>query len=362
MNAAPFLTVQAPLLVEVLVLGTLFFFMPVLTRPSLFFSVTIDPAFRQSPKGRRTVTRYRIVVLAGTMLAITVGLWNPGNGQDIAAGLAPVLVLTAAIVAFLDARHRVLPHAVEPDSTREAELTPRHGTLPGGLWGQAGPFAVLGAAALWLGFHWQSIPARFPIHWQLNGTPNGWATRSPWGVFGALGISALTCLFLLIVSWGIVRWSRRVHASGPQSEAERRFRWMILILILVSEYMVAAISAWLSLSPLTGTASPTQTGSVILLVSLAALAVLVVALMRIGQGGSRTVNAAEQPEKPVGDRSEDHFWKAGLFYVNSNDPAIFVEKRFGIGYTLNFGHRWVRGALVVIALLVALYFGITALG
>jgi uncharacterized membrane protein len=27
-----------------------------------------------------------------------------------------------------------------------------------------------------------------------------------------------------------------------------------------------------------------------------------------------------------------------MFYVNRNDPAFFVEKRFGLGYTLNFGH------------------------
>jgi len=40
---------------------------------------------------------------------------------------------------------------------------------------------------------------------------------------------------------------------------------------------------------------------------------------------------------PIGDRSEDRHWKAGFLYVNSSDPALFVEKRFGIGYTLNFG-------------------------
>jgi Family of unknown function (DUF5808) len=27
-----------------------------------------------------------------------------------------------------------------------------------------------------------------------------------------------------------------------------------------------------------------------------------------------------------------------MFYVNRQDPALIVEKRFGFGYTLNFGH------------------------
>jgi len=27
-----------------------------------------------------------------------------------------------------------------------------------------------------------------------------------------------------------------------------------------------------------------------------------------------------------------------MLYVNREDPAFFVEKRFGIGYTINFGN------------------------
>jgi uncharacterized membrane protein len=42
----------------------------------------------------------------------------------------------------------------------------------------------------------------------------------------------------------------------------------------------------------------------------------------------------------VGDRTPDACWRWGLFYVNPADPSILIEKRFGIGYTLNFGNRW----------------------
>ncbi|NOZ77694.1 MAG: DUF1648 domain-containing protein [Acidobacteria bacterium] len=362
MNTATLLTVQAPVIIEVLVLAVLFFLMPGLTRPSLFFSVTIDPAFRQSQRGRSIVTRYRTVIVAGSALAVAAALWIPGDARPAGMWLPIVVALATAIVAFLDARRRVLPHAAEPDSQREAELAPRHGRLPGGLRAQAGPFVILGGAAAWLSLHWQSIPARFPIHWRLDGTPDGWATRSPWGVFGVLGISALTCLVLLLVGWGVARWSRQVHASGPQGEAERRFRTMILLLLLVSEYMLAAISAWIGISPLTGPTPPTRTANVILAVFIAAIVVIVVLLIRAGQGGARIDGGAGGEERPTGDRSEDRFWKAGVFYVNPDDPAIFVEKRFGIGYTLNFGHRWVWATLAVVGLLAALCFAITALG
>jgi uncharacterized membrane protein len=63
-------------------------------------------------------------------------------------------------------------------------------------------------------------------------------------------------------------------------------------------------------------------------------------LVRLGQGGSRlrrlTAIEPAAASVPVGDRCSDDRWKAGVFYFDPADPAPFAEKRFGVGYTLNF--------------------------
>ena len=60
---------------------------------------------------------------------------------------------------------------------------------------------------------------------------------------------------------------------------------------------------------------------------------------KVGQGGSRVqLEIDEEPIAGVTDPDDDAFWKAGVFYVNKNDPSIFVEKRFGVGWTMNFGN------------------------
>lgn len=43
------------------------------------------------------------------------------------------------------------------------------------------------------------------------------------------------------------------------------------------------------------------------------------------------------------NRQNDEFWRWGIFYYNPNDPAIWVDKRTGLGWTLNFAHKesWV---------------------
>jgi len=45
----------------------------------------------------------------------------------------------------------------------------------------------------------------------------------------------------------------------------------------------------------------------------------------------------------------DNCWRWGIFYVNPDDPALFVKKRYGLGHTLNFGKRW---SWAIVALLV----------
>jgi hypothetical protein len=51
-----------------------------------------------------------------------------------------------------------------------------------------------------------------------------------------------------------------------------------------------------------------------------------------------------------GDGTPDQCWKLGFLYINPADPAIFVEKRLGIGYTCNFGNQttWLFLGLILL--------------
>lgn len=44
-------------------------------------------------------------------------------------------------------------------------------------------------------------------------------------------------------------------------------------------------------------------------------------------------------------------YKWGIFYCNKSDPRIFVPKRMGIGYTLNFSKPYVTIGLILFILL-----------
>jgi uncharacterized membrane protein len=148
-----------------------------------------------------------------------------------------------------------------------------------------------------------------------------------------------------------VHASRRVHASGDAAARERRFRTANLVLLLGAEYLLALVFAGVSLLPIFGGSIGAMTIAWIIIEWVLVLASLVV-LLRLGQGGSR---GAQPSSTAIGDRTADAQWRWGIFYVNRDDPALFVEKRFGIGYTLNFGNprAWLVLALIAVAPIVS---------
>lgn len=347
----------ANLLVGVLI-ASLLWLMPSLTRTDLYFAVTVAPGFRDGPEGIAIVRRYRAELFAVSAVALA-GVAACSFGDTFRfTPLALLAQLAVSFLVFQRARGRVLPHAVAPTSIREAEPHFRPRRIPGGWAAACGPFFLLAASAAYLWAHWQQIPLRFPVHWGLSGMPNRWAVRDAASVYFPLLSMAVALLPLTLLLYGITHWVRQIHAGGLAGARESRFRRTASVILLAAEYSIALQGSWIALHPLLpnprlgGVA-----GAVMLLLPLLVVIIAVIALVRLGQGGSRSVSAAEsQPTsaEPVGDRTDDRYWRLGVFYFNRDDPAVLVEKRFGIGYTVNFARPMSWTILLVIALLVAL--------
>ena len=125
------------------------------------------------------------------------------------------------------------------------------------------------------------------------------------------------------------------------------------------EYWLALLMGLLSLAALRpNPAAPLLALWPILLGQTLLIGTIFFIAFRAGQGGWRWGTPGESDtvqadSTPVGDRTPDECWKLGLFYFNRNDPALFVEKRFGIGWTVNFANprAWlVLGAILLFIL------------
>jgi uncharacterized membrane protein len=230
---------------------------------------------------------------------------------------------------------------------------------------QAGPFALLAAAALYLRSRWAGLPERFPVHWGFDGRPNGWATRGVAGVFGPLILAAVIVSCMALLAWFRQRQVRTAGTAHAPTAAEIRFRRAMQWALLGTEYLLVLVSIWTSLLPLAAATAGGNAGPPNIAPVVAAILIFVVAatimLARLGRearlaaaregGGARHGPGAAPRMDPGMGRAPESCWKAGMFYVNPDDPSIFVEKRFGIGYTFNFAHpvSWLILGLGILA-------------
>ena len=305
-----------PSLIMAFVIGlclVLYYLMPRMTRPDVYFAVTVPSEFRDSAEGWSILKRYRMEVTIGSVLALLVVL-SPVRMSESMYSLVVTLggfFLQGAgvFLAYYRARGRVLPHAVAPATVREAALEPRPARLPGGWLLQFPPFAVLAGTGIWLHTHWEQIPESFPIHWGANGQPNNWSTRTFTGVYGSLLMGVVLCAFMGFLAYALFRWSRPVQAAGPAGERERRFRKMTGSILVATQYLLALQFTWIGLTPLSHPQAGPPGIVPFLVIALGFVVVVVVFVMRYGQGGTRLAGAtasAAGGAAPVGDRTPDN--------------------------------------------------------
>ena len=311
--------------------------LPRLSRPDILFSVAVPGAFASSGDAAAIVRRYRSFVWLATLVAVGVMTAAPASGVR-----APFVGLHVAAMlgVWAWAHRRVRLYAAPEPATRVATLVPRDTHLPGGVLLAAGPLIILAAAALFLWLNWELIPDQVAWRWAADGTATGFRAKSVTGVYTGLAIGAAVASVMLAMAWTIVARTRHVAIDGASAAGERTFKRLSALKLLFSAYAVAALSAAFSVAPMMGETDQLPRFALVLLVaSIAVSAAFVLMLLWRGQGGQRGI-AADAVSGNHGDATPDAAWIGGFVYYNPNDPALLVERRMGIGWTLNMANRW----------------------
>jgi uncharacterized membrane protein len=98
-----------------------------------------------------------------------------------------------------------------------------------------------------------------------------------------------------------------------------------------------------------------ETYSLITIVFLVLIFIITsVTAISTGQGGSRLKDKTIETFEEM-NRDDDKYWKFGLIYFNKEDPSIFVEKRFGVGFTMNFANPIAVILIVALLLLIGIF-------
>lgn len=344
------------LLTETALVCGLLLLLPRITRRGLLFGVYVGEETYSGEEARAlraAWTRAGAVVLTAAVAAAAAALWAMAPPWSaLVASLLPIVAFFGLYLRFHVLARRMRGPYREP----ALAAAPLPVMPPRSPWI---PFSVL-AVCLALAFGllaftvdaWPRLPERVPIHFGASGAPDGWAAKSVGSVFLIPVMALLMALVLGGTTWLVSFAKRAVRAGdgGRSAEAQARFRGTMTVymagIALITETMMLFLGIR---SVRVGLGEREGLGAfpwVFLVVLLGWVSVgLGVLMFRMGQGGSRLEGDTTAPL--TDGLADDRHWKAGLLYINREDPSILVEHRFGLGYTVNLGNPWAVVFLVL---------------
>jgi uncharacterized membrane protein len=339
-----------------------------IVRKGLLFGVYVGEGAFDGKTARRIIRSWYAWMAGALVASLAVGIGTVLALPSPPLMILPVLVqLVAFLLLYLRAHFQARALAPSgPLPPAAATLGPAIATstkLP--LIALALGFLLGSYAVAYAWGHYADLPVRVPTHFGPSGKPDGWSPKSASAVMLLPFMSLFLGTALAGMAWLTGRAKRAIRLSdrGASLEAQLKFRSAVTRFLSGVAVLTAAMLAAMSVMTIDvglGRRSGLSSGTLVLTIGLMAYAIggtLYIAI-RYGQGGARLERATSETPLTNG-LADNRKWVLGLIYVNREDPSIFVERRFGFGYTVNLGN-WKALLLLAIFLLVVLVIPLAA--
>lgn len=182
---------------------------------------------------------------------------------------------------------------------------------------------------------YDQAPTQFPAHWKLNGVFETEKAKTPVHALIWPASQFFAILTFLGIHLTIQKSKRIIDLDNPDISLTRMKRANALYsrLMFGASLLMVLFFGFLQCSFLLHWSWTTvRVGFIVLWILL--LIALFWLTFFVGQGGSRLKVMGIRRERNMVQK-DDRYWKLGIFYFNRLDPALFIEKRFGIGWTVN---------------------------
>lgn len=339
------------------VIGISIALVPRLSRPDVPLGVNVPNGRRDDPVVREAVRRFEAMVLVATAVAVILALVLSTHAVVIAS-LPPLLLLVVAAVAWVVCRRPIIRAKAEQGWYDDVSVAMVASATPQNVrqmwWGYAVAGVVLAVTAVIGATRWDRLPSPYPTHFGGDGHADSYADKTVWSVFGPLIIMVIVIAGLAVLQWITLRHGTRQYADGTSDAGADRARMLALLtqwVLNVSAVLVAVVVAAISVTIYLGGSAAAVAAVTLAMVAVVLLGVLFSVIVAMQKLRRRPAAPGSGPDAP----DDDAHWKGGLVYVNRDDPAAFVPKRTGVGFTVNFGSpagKTISIAFVVVILLV----------
>lgn len=332
-------------------------FIPYFVKRTVIFGVTIPEQNRNDEKLSLYKKSYSLIVFLVSVIALGIyTIWafisNPTEEVIVLTGVMiefGIIFISMSFYFFFHgktAQYKRLKNFTELKQVQMVDLGVRSKDemLP---W-----YVFLLPALITVGliaytiFQYDILPDQIPTHWGPNGKADAFTAKTPFSAISMLVVLLVMQVMFFGINAGTRNSGIKLSATGTNASRDRQLtlrKYSSWFMFLTS----VLITMMMSFFQLTTIHPDVFSNGVMFAVPFIFLLVVlfgtVIFAVKVGSSDKRKI--AEVGGKFT-DYDEDEYWKGGLIYFNRNDPSIFVEKRFGVGWTINFANP--IGYLIVI--------------
>lgn len=350
------LSVLIPLLMANLLVLAVLLWMPVVRGEKAFFGVRVSRETYLG-EGRRILHRYWLCLLAAFLALEAIGFLTAYYRRNFAFALVThFLSYFVAFALYSNFAREVRPFRLVSDAKKFATpLQTRNLADYTHIVLEALIVLLTIAPTVALIYYYPALPERVPVHWGVNGQPDGWARKTFATVFFIPVLAAYMQGWFLLLKYDLVH--AKMTLPAEQAEVYLKFKEQLIVATMRMMDWVRGLVAIL-LGIISVLILLTTIESLRHLLPLANILIWpCVGLLFVSSFYYvyRFLTINNRLEEATGNsnverESEAAKWSSGgLFYYNPDDPALIVEKRDGLGYTYNFAGKGICLRLAFLA-------------
>lgn len=347
----------------------IFIILPFITRKDIMFGVTIPQSEWKNDDFKKMRKNYVVSSFSlGVVFVVLSFICAAYLSEKQSAIFLQVLIWSAMIVYFLLFLYfwsKTRKYKANADWQIEAKNIAVADTSVGYSNRSLSPawfltYGVIIAATFFSALQLYDLaPNMIPTRFDMQGNPVLYQPKSMKLIYQIVGMQAGMGALFTAITVLIRRAKKTIDPNNPKISSFQndlmKYRWSIFLyitgLLMLLIFSVIMFSMFITMPMWVILFMP-------VVFTLIILVYAIVLAIKTGQSGNRikTVENRKTGEKIT--RDDDKHWKLGVFYYNKDDPAVFVEKRFGAGWTNNFAkwQSWLIIAAIIAIVVVSLVF------
>lgn len=363
------LFILLPIILILVPLALVLSFTPYMTRETISFGVTVSEYNYYTPILRKLRSTFATVSLIGygVILLVCLYLLQSANEKSTAlimgVGTIIFIVYSAALSLLFHSKMKKIKDTLPTEVTGQRvkiDTTFRQNKLTYSNYWFLIHIAIIVAIAIISMLNYEKLPSILPKKYDFHGNVTSSTPKTYFSVL-ALSLVQLPLIgIMMFINWSIKTSKQQLSTSNPAEFAAKniQFRRKWSLFSILTGLLLTISFAFIQINMFV----PNTT--LLLTINLITPGVIVLGAVFLSltgrQGGGKIRNKQEEHERskeqPIND---DDYWKLGFIYYNPNDPSLTVEKRYGIGWTINFARpiSWILLLFIIVIVVIGIVMG-----